>query len=195
LPALSQIRAWDVEHLTAAAEHWTGTADRWENAFVQAWQESHTVAWEGHGAEALRERTHGDKAMVAGNSDQLREAASIARRGASDISAAQRKVMYAVEDAHNAGFKVGEDLSVTDTRRSRSAAQLAARQAQAFAADIRSRVAELSAVDNEVGANITTAAGDVGTTTFTEKPVNYDGKRGRFRLSGMASNKTRHRHG
>jgi hypothetical protein len=46
--------------------------------------------------------------VVVRKGDQLREAATIARRGAGDISAAQRRVMYAVEDAHNAGFIVGK---------------------------------------------------------------------------------------
>jgi hypothetical protein len=178
LPTLSQIQGWDVDHLTAAAEHWTGTANRWENTFVEVWQQSQTMPWEGHSANALRERTHTDKTMVAQKANQLREAATIARRGASDISTAQRKVLYAVEDAHKAGFRVGEDLSVTDTRGSRSAAERAARKAraQAFAADIRSRTAALSALDNEVGANITATAGGLGTNTFVDPGVYHKSK-------------------
>ncbi|HYB39586.1 MAG TPA: hypothetical protein VEF72_30285 [Mycobacterium sp.] len=94
--------------------------------------------------------------------------------------------MYAVEDAHNAGFAVGEDLSVTDTRTSSNAAELAARQAQAqvLAADIPERATQLVGVDTEVGGNITGAAGDVGDTTFTETPVTYDGKQGKIQMAG-----------
>jgi hypothetical protein len=103
LPTLSQIQGWDTDHLTTAADHWAGTADRWENAFTNAWQEAHTVSWEGHGADALRERVTADKTTVAGHADQLRQAASIARRGAGDISAAQRKVSYAINEANNNG--------------------------------------------------------------------------------------------
>lgn len=186
LPTLSSIQAWGVEHLTDAADQWTATADRWENTFVQVWQQSHGLPWEGYGADALHERTSADKTMAVRKADQLREAVTIVRRGASDISAAQRRVMYAVEDAHNAGFTVGEDLSVTDTRSSRDAAERAIRQSQAqvFAADIRQRAAQLVGLDQEVGGNITAAAGDVGNTTFTEKPITYDGKEAKIRLVG-----------
>jgi hypothetical protein len=186
LPTLSSMRAWGVEHLTDAADQWTATADRWENTFVQVWQQSRGLPWDGHAADALHERTYADKTMVVRKADQLREAATIARRGASDIDAAKRRVMYAVEDAHNAGFIVGEDLSVTDTRSSRDAAERAVRQSQAqvFAADIRQRAASLAGLDQEVGGNITAAAGDVGTTTFTEKPITYDGKEAKIRLVG-----------
>jgi hypothetical protein len=94
--------------------------------------------------------------------------------------------MYAVQDARNAGFSVGQDFSVTDTRRSRGAEEKAARQAQAqnFAADIRSRAIELVELDRERGANITAAASDVGTTTFAEKPASYDGNEGKSQLVG-----------
>ena len=168
LPTLSQIQGWDTDHLTTAADHWAGTADRWETAFTQAWQEAHTVSWEGHGANALRERVSADKTTVAGHAELLRQAAGIARQGASDIGAAQRKVLYAVQDATNAGFRVDDDLSVIDKRISHNAGQRAGRRAQAqrFAGDIRSAAAELSTLDNEVATNITNAAGGIGTTTF-----------------------------
>jgi hypothetical protein len=186
LPTLSVIRAWDVEHLIEAASHWDATADRWENAGIQVWQESHGLDWQGQARDALTERTTTDKATFISKADQLREGATIARRGASDISATQRRAMYAVEDAHNAGYAVGEDLSVTDTRASRDAAEQAARQAQAqaFAGDIRSRAAELVGRDNEVAANIASCAGDIGDTTFTEKPIDYDGEQGKIQLVG-----------
>lgn len=189
VPTLSSIQVWGVEHLTQAANHWTATADRWENTFVQVWQQSRAVPWNGHGANALHERTSTDKMTAVRKADQLREAATIARRGASDISAAQRRVMYAIEDAYNAGFNVGQDLSVTDTGTSRDAVTQAARQAQAqaFAADIRSRAAELVGVDNEVGGNLTAAAGDVGDTTFTEKPIHTPGKDGTIQLVGFGA--------
>jgi hypothetical protein len=43
----------------------------------------------------------------------------------------RKQVLYAVEDAHDAGFSVGEDLSVNDIATSRTTAELATRQAQA----------------------------------------------------------------
>jgi hypothetical protein len=173
LPTLSQIRAWDVEHLIKAADHWEGTADGWDRTAIQVWQDSHVLPWEGQARDTLIERTTADKTAMGGKADQLRESASIARRGASDISAAQRAVLYKVDDAHNAGFVVGEDLSVTDTRSSRTAAERAARQAQAqaFAADIRQRAAQLVGLDHEVAGNLANAASGIGNTTFNEQPI------------------------
>jgi hypothetical protein len=135
--------------------------------------------WQGQAREALVERTTADKATVTLKSDQLREAALIARKGAGDVSAAQRSVLYKVDDAHQAGFVVGEDLSVTDTRTSRNAAELAQRQAQAqaFSGDIRSHAAQLLAADSEVGSKLTATASDVGSLTFDEKPITYNGNR------------------
>jgi hypothetical protein len=178
LPTLSTIQAWGVEHLTEAAEHWDSTADRWEDVSLQVWQQSHGLDWQGQAREALVARTTADKSTILGKADQLRAAAQIARRGASDIDAAKRRVLYGVEDAQNAGFMVGEDFSVIDTHTTTNPAELAARQsqAQALSADIRSRAAQLVGVDSEVGSNLTGTAGDVGSTTFADNPINYGDK-------------------
>jgi hypothetical protein len=178
LPTLPQIYAWDVDHLSEAADHWDSTANRWDDVYGQVWQQSLGMDWEGQARDALVERTTSDKAMVTRKSDRLRKAAQIAREGAGDISAVHRSALYKVADAHQAGFVVGEDLSVTDTQTSSNAAELAARQAQAqaFAADIRSRAARLVATDSEVGTKLTATAGDVGRLTFDEKPIKYNGK-------------------
>ena len=150
-PTLSQLQAWDTEHLINAANHWTTTADHWEDAFTQMRNQAQTIGWVGEGGDALRTRTSGDLAIVTPKTDELRSAAQIARTGAGNISAAQRRALYAVEDAENEGFQVGEDLSVTDTRTSRTAAEQAARQAQAqaFAGDINQRVAQLLGVETQ----------------------------------------------
>jgi hypothetical protein len=178
LPTLSQIHAWDVHHLIETAEHWHSTADRWESVYGQVWQQAIGMDWHGQARDALIDRTTADRAIVIQKSDQLRDAALTARKGAGDISAAQRSVLYKVDDAHQAGFVVGEDLSLTDTQRSSNTPELAARQAQAQAlsADIRSRAAQLVAADYEVGMKLTATAGDVGSLTFDEKPITYHSK-------------------
>lgn len=178
LPTLSSIQAWDVDHLTEAAHHWDGTADRWEAVSAQVWQQSHGLDWAGQARDALVERTTADKTVVIGKADQLRQAAKIARRGAGDIDAAKRRVLYAVADAHNAGFNVAEDLSVVDTRTTTNAAELATRQSQAhtLAAAIRSLAVQLIGVDDEVGTSLAATAGDVGVTDFTEDPIIYGEK-------------------
>jgi hypothetical protein len=59
-------------------------------------------------------------------------------------------------------------LSVTDTRTSRTAAELAARQAQAqaLAADIRGRAAALVGADTTVAADLSSAAAGIGDNSF-----------------------------
>ncbi len=173
LATLSQIRAWSTEHLIDAAGYWTETADRWEDVFLQMRNQAHAIAWNGAGGDGLRQRTRADFSTVSGIADQLRRAATIARNGAGTIDAAQRRVMYAVEDAQDAGFNVGEDLSVTDTKTTQPAAVQAARlaQAQALAGDIRLRVGQLVAAENEVSGQLAATTGDVGNVRFAGAPV------------------------
>lgn len=177
MPAtLSQIQAWSTEHLIDAAAYWTQTADRWEDAFLTMRNQAQSITWHGAGGDALRQRTAADVSVVSGKADVLRQAAGIARNGASDISAAQRRVLYGVEDAQNAGFTVGEDLSVTDTR-STSPAERATRQAQAeaFAADLRLRAQQLDGAEAKVAGQLTAAAGTVGEVGFAG-PSNHNGR-------------------
>lgn len=169
MPAtLSQIRAWGTEHLVDEASYWISTADQWEDAFLQMRNQSYAIAWEGTGGDGLRQRTGADLPTVSGKADQLRQAAGIARVGASDISAAQRRVLYAVDDAQNAGFDVGEDLSVTDTRTSGTASEKAARQgqAEAFAGDIRLSAEQLDGAEAQVAGRLTAATADLGNVSF-----------------------------
>ncbi|PLV44934.1 hypothetical protein X011_25595 [Mycobacterium tuberculosis variant microti OV254] len=178
VPTLSQLQAWDTDHLANAASYWTNTADRWEDAFTQVRNQSN-MGWEGQGGEALRTRAGRDLATVSTKGDLLRNAAKVARTGASEISAAQRRALYAVEDAENAGFVVGEDLSVTDTHCYADPAQQATRQAQAdtFATDIHGKAAQLLAVETQISGQLTSAAGDVGAMDFAGpgSPANGNG--------------------
>ncbi|CQD11973.1 transmembrane protein [Mycobacterium lentiflavum] len=167
-PTLSQLQAWDTDHLINAATYWTQTANQWEDTFITVRNQSNTMGWEGQGGDALRRRTGADLATVSTKADHLRNAAQIARTGASNISAAQRQALYAVEDAQNAGFEVGEDLSVTDTHYYTDPAQQAARQAQAdmFATNINQRAAQLLGVEADTSGQLTAAGGEVGAMSF-----------------------------
>lgn len=156
VPTLSQVKAWDSEHLTTAATQWTNTATVWEDAFTHVSTQVPCpggLPWEGEAAGAAQQRAYSDRLIVIGVADQLHEASSIARVGASEIQAAKRSALAAISAAQNSGFSVEEDFSVTDRQRV-SAAMMAARQAQAqsLAADIRTRVAELIATDQQVAA-------------------------------------------
>jgi hypothetical protein len=54
LPTLSQIHAWDVDHLIEAAEHWHSTADRWESVYGQVWQQRRPIIGEIRSEDDLR---------------------------------------------------------------------------------------------------------------------------------------------
>lgn len=165
---LSQIRAWSTVPLTDAATYWSKTADQWDDVFSTMRNQSQTIAWKGAGGDALRQRTAADFSTVSGRADKLRQAAGVARSGASDISTAQRRALFAIEDAQNAGFTVGEDLSVSYTDHGGTVAEQAARQAQAeqMATEIWSRAAGLESADAKVAGQITAAAADVGNVGF-----------------------------
>ncbi len=165
---LSQIRGWSTDHLTNAAGYWTQTADHWEDAFLTMRNQAHTITWHGAGGDALRQRTGADLNLVSGKADLMRQAAGIARKGASDISTAKRNVLHAVEDAQNAGFDVGEDLSVSYDDHGGTAAEQAARQAQAeqMASEIWSRAAQLEGADSKVAGQLTAKTTGLGNTNF-----------------------------
>jgi hypothetical protein len=171
IPSLSQLLAWPTEHLTEAADHWEAVAGRSYGLANQVWRDALSVDWQGEGAAALRTVTHADMMTTSAVADQLQAAAKVARSGTSDLYAARSRVRYAVEDTRVAGFDVGEDLSVTDRSRGGSAAQRAARQAQAqaFAGDIRQRAARLVGLDQQLAGKITAAVAGIR-DTFPRKP-------------------------
>jgi hypothetical protein len=171
-PSLSALLAWPTEHLTEAADYWQTIGGRCYGVANQVWRDALSVDWQGAAAEALRGATHADMLTTSAVADQLHEAAKVARSGASDLYAARSRVHYAVEDARTAGFDVGEDLSVTDRSSSGSAAQRAARQAQAqtFAGDIGQRAAQLMGLDQQVAGKVTAAVAGIR-TTFPQNPT------------------------
>jgi hypothetical protein len=164
IPTRSHIEAYTTDHLVDAAEYWARLAERWEDAHWQVRNQAHSLDWQGYGGDALRARTASEYIIASGHADQLRGASRIARQHAGELERLRNRVLYAVEDAHNAGFSVGDDLSVNDITATRTAAERAARQARAqvFAADIRQRAAALVGADTEVGTNLSQTAGDVG---------------------------------
>jgi hypothetical protein len=146
--------AWPTDHLTQAAAHWAAVGARSYGVANQVWRDALSIDWQGDAADALRTATHAEMVTTGAAADQLHAAAKVARGGASDLSAARSRVRYAVEDARTAGFNVGEDLSVSDRSSGGSAAQRAARQAEAqtLAGDIRQRASQLVSLDQQVTA-------------------------------------------
>jgi hypothetical protein len=171
VPGLSALLSWPTDHLTEAASHWEAVSERSYGLAHGVWSDALQSDWRGEAADALRTTTHSDMLTTSGAVDQLQDAASVARRGASELDAARSQVRYAVEDARSAGFQVGENLSVTDRTTGGSAAQRAARQAaaQAFAGEIGGRAAQLVSTDAQVAARVTAAMAGVG-STFPKTP-------------------------
>jgi hypothetical protein len=174
LPGLSQLLAWPADHLTEAADNWETVGARCYELASQVWQDALTIDWQGEAADALRADTHADMMTTSAVTDQLQSAAKAARSAASDLSTARSRVRYAVQDAHTSGFDVSESLSVTDRSNGGSTAQRAARQAQAqaLAADIGQRAAQLVALDEQVAGRVTAAVAGIG-QTFPPSPSPY----------------------
>src|ERR1700722_15719208 len=170
LPTLSQIRNWDTEHLSQAADDWEAEAQRWETTYEQNYQRLAETDWKGQAREAALESAGLDLVKVRGPAWQLREAATAARYGFAQQNGAKEWALDAIADAEQAGFNPKDDLSVTDRLTGGSAATRAARQAeaQALAAQIRARAALLVASNQEVATKITAAAGNIGEFSFDE---------------------------
>jgi len=175
-PTRSEIVGWDTAHLYRAAADWTSTARHWEESFDSVHRGVMSpggTVWEGDAADAAYERTFRDLVRVRGLADALQAAAGIASRGADRLDYLKSRAVRAIELAEEAGFTVGEDLSVTDRTRLWPSTVLAVRQAQAveLAADIRAAAVSLSAADMEIATNITTAVEPLSGVAFEEAPA------------------------
>jgi hypothetical protein len=121
------------------------------------------LGWQGASGDALTAHTFGMHTAATGVSDAMRGAATIAREGASNLTALASKARYAIEDAQADGFTVGEDLSVSDARSNRSPVEQAARQAQAetHAGNIVRTATALWTHDAAVGGDMTNATAGI----------------------------------
>lgn len=142
---LSQVLAYNIEHLIDASAHWQALADQREEVFGAVHNEARTLPWEGLGADALHARTGADYNTALESAGNLRQAAMIAREGASTLDQMHSRVLYTVEDIQAEGFAPVEDLDVVDTRPSANPVIAAQRQAQAqaYAGQLKSQVAAL----------------------------------------------------
>lgn len=151
VPTLAQIRGWDIDHLTSAADAWTNTAQLWEDAVD----------------DLVHPGACADRRRVRSLADELRSASRVASCGASELAGAKACVVQAIDKARTAGFRVREDLSVTDRFVCRSRAFQAVRQAEAqrHCATIRRTAAVLAALDEDVAAKLTTVSAALRSAT------------------------------
>ncbi|OBK48543.1 hypothetical protein [Mycobacterium sp. 1081908.1] len=175
LPPLSELLSWGTAHLIDGADYWVRFANRLESGFVDVHQRIRMSGWEGEAYDTAEGRAASDIEKATGVGDRLRGAAKVACAGASDESAAQSGLRYALEDAWDAGFDVHDDYTVKDAGTVETIEERAARQAQAeaLAGNIRARAAQLVGLDQRIGAHITAALGGLAGFSFDEKPAGF----------------------
>jgi hypothetical protein len=175
---LSQVLAYNTEHLIDAAAHWQALADQREEVFATVHNEARIMPWEGLTADALHARTGADYNTAMQSAENLRSAAMIAKDGASTLDQMRSRVMYTIEDGQADGFSPTEALVFVDTRPSANPAVAAQRQqqAQVYTGQLQSQVSDLVAHDTKVGADMSNATAGEGKIMFTDYTTG-DGKK------------------
>lgn len=187
LPTKSEIENWDTSYLDTAAASWRSAATASEGAFDQHRRNIDSpggTTWEGAGKDAALDRVTADVAVVGRQSSVLREAATLAENGAYDIKAAKDKAVEAITAAENDDFRVGEDLSVTDTKRV-DVFSMRARQTtlNEHAEDIRWTAQQLVAADKLVGDRLGEKAAELQGIRFDGEGEERDSPSGRVYLA------------
>jgi hypothetical protein len=174
---LSQVLAYNTEHLIGAAEHWQGLADQREEVFASVRNEAFALPWDGQAAGATHQRTQADHDTAMDSAGNLRQAAMIAKDGASTLDQMHSRVIYTLEDAQADGFAPTEALAFVDTRPSANPAELAQRQAQAqaYTGQVQAQVADLYTHDTQVGADMSNATAGEGKVQFVDHAFKTDG--------------------
>lgn len=155
-PTLTQVRNWDVTHLTGAASRWRSTAASWEGAFTQLTDRLGGQHWDGAAGTRARERAGTDLLKALGRADRLRNAADVAHLGADRIIAARNSILDAVTGTERLGFTVAEDFSVRPRVGEDSP------RARELSAVLSARLDRLMTIDKEVAARIASAATPLG---------------------------------
>ncbi len=109
------------EHLIEAAYYWTKVADQWEDVSPEMRKPIplHRVGRRRYGDGCDSEPAL-DLQIVSGIAEHTLSEWACSVKALETIGAAQRRVIYAVQDAQRGLSIVEEDLSVTDTRTSRT---------------------------------------------------------------------------
>lgn len=172
VPTRSQVANWDIAHLESAAARWRARAAESERLFGEHAQNVRApggTTWKGSAAEAASERVTADMVVVRRQSEVMRRAADAATRGTGDLRAAKSKALDAIAEAEADGFRVGEDLSVTDTqRRDVFTAAARATAAKEHAEYIRWHAEQLVQTDNHVAGQVKAAVAELQGTTFEQ---------------------------
>lgn len=123
--------------------------------------------WVGDARDVALDRVTTDANVVRKQGDIQREAADIAENGCRDIRAAQFQALEAINEAEEAGFRVAENLAVTDRRRM-DVYTMAARYTAArdFAEDVRWHAERLVHADAYIAQRLQAKAAELGEVRF-----------------------------
>ncbi len=167
-----QVENWQSSHLDQAALQLHSLGRESESVFGQHVRNLAAPGgsdWQGQAHDAAQGRGQADMSVVRRQADVMEQAGQIAQRGAADIAGAKTNVLEAIAETEADGFKVGDDLSVTDTRSaSDDQHQRANREAvgRQHAEYIRFRAAQLAEADEQVGRQLKEKAGELEGTKF-----------------------------
>ena len=133
------------------------------------------TTWEGDAKDAVLGRVAADTSVVRRQAAIQVEAAAIAENGGHDLRGAQRVALDAITEAEADGFRVGEDLSVTDTRKA-APDTIAARHTRAIEHSeyIRWNAAQLVQADGLVGQRLQDKAVELDSIRFDGEAVGSD---------------------
>lgn len=170
VPGRSQIENWDIDHLEGSAGRWRASATEFEDLFALHRQNISApggTEWEGTANDAALDRVTADTAVVTRHAEIVCSAADLADASIGDLRAAQRAAITAIAEAEADGFRVGEDLSVTDTRRI-DVSTMADRYTAAVehAENIRWNASQLLATDTLIGQRLTSKAAELNGIRF-----------------------------
>ncbi|MBU8827082.1 hypothetical protein [Mycolicibacterium goodii] len=169
----TQIAGWQSQHLVDVALYLRSRADESFNLFDQARRNIEAPSgteWTGEAKDEAATLLAGDLSLVRRQGEVQAEAAAIAEQGEVDVRAAKLDVSTAIAEAEADGFRVSEDLSVTDTRRADVATLSARYQAMRVHADtIRWRAEQLVQTDSLVGKRLSEKADELIAIKFPKQ--------------------------
>ena len=113
----TQIESWNPSTLTEIGDAWIALGTKVEDLFtryVDGVTKVNDAYWEGKTAEAAQNRANADKKTALVVVDQLEALANRAKQGFHDVDAPLQRARMAITAAESAGFRVADDLTVTD---------------------------------------------------------------------------------
>lgn len=175
---LSEVMAYNTtEDFITAAQHLESVATHREDTYFDVRQRAAGVQWTGVSADALHDQIAHDLRRATHTSDDLREAARVARTGASDVDYAHRQMLYKLQDVQADGYSVAEGYVTTDIKPSGGLLEQAQRQQKALehTADLQYKATQFAETDARAGARLQTAVGGEGKVQFVDHAFKTDG--------------------